>query len=126
MSKVLVVEDDPAVLSRISSELQVLGHEVLTAEHPEQAISMVEAGSAPELAVLEVSMPEMTGFELAQILHECSHTKKLPVLFMSEAIQTPGTFTDDGVTAKYATRESVIADLPQAIRDLLPEQSRRD
>lgn len=118
MSSVLLVDDDPAALCALSAQLSELGHEVCTAGAPEQAITLVEDGFSPDVAVLEVSLPDMTGFELAQILHDCPPTRRLPVLFMSESIASPATFTDDGVTAKYVNKHDVDTVLPTAIPEL--------
>ncbi len=122
MSTVLVVDDDPMVLSLVSAQLKSLGHDVMTAEHPAKAIAMLDRGRLPALAVLDISMPEMTGFELAQILHMREETSQMPVVFLSATLDTPASFTDDdGVTAIYVTKDSVASALPDAIRRLLPE-----
>jgi CheY-like chemotaxis protein len=123
MSTVLVVDDDPAVIAVVSAQLQLLGHHVVSAQHPAKAIGMLDRGMQPELAVLDISMPEMTGFELAQILHMREETSRVPVVFLSSTLDAGAAFTDDeGVTARYIPKESVAEALPAAIRDLLPAQ----
>ncbi len=42
------------------------------------------------------------------------------MLFFSDIIETPATFTEDGVTARYVSKDSVYAELPAAVRDLVP------
>jgi signal transduction histidine kinase len=67
--RVLVVEDDPAVLRFVSRTLASLGYEVTEAAGPVEALGAAEAGGArPEILVTDVIMPDMSGPELARRL----------------------------------------------------------
>jgi signal transduction histidine kinase len=77
----LVVEDEPALLSLAEQMLADLGYRVLTAISPDEALSL--AGNHPEidLLVTDVIMPQATGRDLALRLHKVS--PGLGVLYMS-------------------------------------------
>lgn len=121
MSTVLVVDDDPTTLSLVTGQLTQQGHDVIAADNPAQAISMLERGREPQVAVLDISMPEMTGFELAQIIRMRERTSKLPVIFLSSTLESPGQFTDEeGITAVYMTKGTPPATLVETVAQLSP------
>jgi len=66
---ILVVEDDPAILKLTQKILDSLGYTVLTADTPEEALSLARADSSRiHLLITDVIMPEMNGRELADRL----------------------------------------------------------
>ena len=67
--RILFVDDNEDALELGALTLQRAGHEVITAIDGPQALEKV-ATSAPELAILDLGLPVMDGFELARILRE--------------------------------------------------------
>jgi CheY-like chemotaxis protein len=80
--RVLVVEDDPGVRQLCSVILERAGIEVLEAEDGLRGLERVRA-DAPDLVVLDVSMPRLDGFELATKLRCDDETRGIPLLFLS-------------------------------------------
>ncbi|MGD0835357.1 MAG: PAS domain S-box protein [Polyangia bacterium] len=79
---ILLVEDEPAILSMVDQLLTHLGYRVLTASLPSQAIAIAQAHPGPiHLLVTDVVMPEMNGRELAKRL--AGLVPGLRCLFMS-------------------------------------------
>ena len=80
---ILVVDDDPTILSLIHEMLAQHGYTVLVAATAEEALRFLQV--SPEqwvhLAVLDIVMPVMDGFELAERLREIRPT--IPILYMS-------------------------------------------
>ncbi len=66
-SKVLVVDDDPNAAELVGALLELQGHEVFTAQTPLEALSLA-ARLGPEIAFLDIGLPKMTGFELADAI----------------------------------------------------------
>jgi len=65
MSKLLLVEDNILLLETTRELLEVLGHQVFTAENGSQARAlMAEHGSEIELILLDLSLPDVSGEEL--------------------------------------------------------------
>ena len=77
--KLLVVDDDRLVLSNIAECLERAGYAVLKAESGTQAVQ-VAAEQSPDLVVMDVRMPGMSGIDAARIIRERSET---PVVFLS-------------------------------------------
>ena len=77
--KILIVDDDPHILQLLSIHLRKEGYHVITAENAEQALQRVEK-ELVNIAVLDVMMPGMNGFELAHIL---TSDLQIPVILLT-------------------------------------------
>lgn len=77
-ARILIAEDDPAILKLLKTNLQVAGYEVVCAEDGAQALLAVQ-NQAFDLALLDIMMPELDSFELLPYLQE----KDIPVIFVS-------------------------------------------
>lgn len=80
MSKILVVDDEPSVLSSIADMLSEQGYDVITADRGETALQRLE-GDDPDLLICDIQMPGMNGLDAFRILRK-SHPK-LPVILMT-------------------------------------------
>lgn len=81
-AKVLIVDDDPQVLTALSTLLEPWGLHVTTLAQPQQFWQVLEA-NAPDLLILDVEMPGFSGIELCQVVRNDPRWSELPVLFLS-------------------------------------------
>ena len=79
--KVLVVDDEPAVLGLVSKALSARGYEVHAASDANQALALAQAMPSFDLLVSDVIMPEMSGPELVQRIAKICPT--IAVVMMS-------------------------------------------
>jgi signal transduction histidine kinase len=79
---VFIVDDTPSNLSLLSGILRGAGHSVRMANSGRRALAMVEA-LAPELVMLDITMPEMDGYELCRALKALPATAHVPIIFIS-------------------------------------------
>lgn len=78
---ILLVDDDILILGLLSQFLQRAGHDTRIATSGQMALDMLaESGREPDLALLDVSMPGMSGLELARRLQAGT---TLPLMFLS-------------------------------------------
>lgn len=77
--KILIVEDDPAILHGLAHNLTYEGYQVLTARDGEEGLSLALERN-PHLVILDVMLPGMNGFELLERLRRA---RKIPVLMLS-------------------------------------------
>lgn len=82
MSKILVAEDENDILELITFTLKYGGHEVITSSNGADALELTRV-EKPDLVLLDVRMPRMTGYEVCQNLKSDERTKLIPVVFLS-------------------------------------------
>lgn len=82
MARIMIVDDDPVILELITLNLQLEGHEVITATNGPRALEVVRA-EHPEVLILDVMLPEMDGFTVCRKLQEDPATAGIPVVLLS-------------------------------------------
>jgi DNA-binding response OmpR family regulator len=81
-AKILVVDDDCHLLSALSAMLEPWGLRAIGLEDPRQFWEVLEATN-PDLLVLDIEMPEYSGFDLCQAVRADSRWGGIPILFLS-------------------------------------------
>lgn len=88
--KVLVVDDEVSILRAVETALRREAFVVNTAVSGEEALAAITRNGLPHIAILDLNMPGMDGFELAEAIHEFSD---LPIIML--------TAIDDEATVVY-------------------------
>jgi DNA-binding response OmpR family regulator len=86
---VLVVEDDPTVRLLECSLLRHAGYSVVEASNGEQALTLASE-SRPDLVVLDVSLPSISGLQVLHALADHEFTRTVPVLVVSSYVPLIG------------------------------------
>jgi DNA-binding response OmpR family regulator len=108
--RVLVVDDDPAILRLVGDKLDRAGFEVWTATSGQRALDVIDRRGLPHLAVVDIMMPEMGGFEFCRTVQEFTD---LPVIMLTAVeeeetvIQGIEHFAEDYITKPFSPRELV-------------------
>jgi DNA-binding response OmpR family regulator len=85
---VLVADDDPDILTLVRFRLERDGYEVLSAPDGEAALDLAMART-PDLAVLDVMMPRLDGYEVTRRLREHGPTTTIPIILLTARVQEP-------------------------------------
>lgn len=85
---VLVVDDDPKAVEIISTYLEHANHTVLRAYGGSEAIHIAKS-QTPDLIVLDLMMPEISGFEVVEDLKLDKRTAKIPIIIVTSKFLTP-------------------------------------
>jgi len=80
--RILIVDDNAALLTSLSSVLREAGHHVKTAEDGEQAIPLAVSWN-PEFVLLDAHLPGINGFEVAKQLREMYAPQAMTLVLMS-------------------------------------------
>lgn len=121
-AKLLVVDDEPNILELLATSLRFAGFEVVTATNGREALDKAET-EAPDLAVLDVMLPDMDGFTVTRKLR--SSGRLFPVLFLTAKDDTEDKVTgltvggDDYVTKPFSLDE-VVARIRAVLRRTQP------
>ncbi len=79
---ILVAEDERDIRDLIVFTLQISGFNVIQAPNGEEAVKKASEVK-PDLILLDVRMPKMTGYEACEMLKEQEDTKDIPIVFLS-------------------------------------------
>ncbi len=85
-AKILIVDDEPNILRLIGYSLEVAGYEIVTAKTGVEALKVVEL-EQPDLIVLDVMLPDMSGLDICQQLRKKPQTTDLPIIMLSARAQ---------------------------------------
>ena len=80
--RILVVEDDPQISAFLSRVLQGCGYTVLTAGSGASAVTSA-AKERPNLVILDLRLPDMTGYQVCNILRKMIFPSTVPVLMLT-------------------------------------------
>src|SRR6202042_1099169 len=86
--KVLLVDDTPENLVALEALLRRDGVELLKAASGAEALELLLVHEV-SLALLDVQMPEMDGFELAELMRGAERTKHVPIIFVTAGSRDP-------------------------------------
>ena len=81
--RVLVVDDDEAVQALLREILVDDGHDVECASNGREACTLLERGSQPDLVLLDLMMPEVSGWEVLQTMGESPRLAPIPVVVLT-------------------------------------------
>ena len=80
--RILAVDDDPTAVGALRQILTQRGYEVVTTTSGEEAVVLL-ADQPFDLAILDVTMPGMSGYELCRLIRKGERTRDLPVIFLT-------------------------------------------
>ena len=120
VKRILVVDDDQVIARLVKDTLEAAGYEVYTANSGRHALDVIVQRGIPHLAIVDIYMPVMNGFEFCQAIQEFTD---LPVIMLSTIneeetiIQGINRFAEDYVVKPFSTRE-LVARVQRVLRRL--------
>ncbi len=82
MAKIVIAEDERDIRDLITFTLQFAGHEVIPTANGAEAVEAVRR-EQPDIVLMDVRMPRLTGYEACRQLKADEATKDIPVVFLS-------------------------------------------
>jgi DNA-binding response OmpR family regulator len=110
MSRVFVADDDPDIRELVTVKLEAAGFDVAAAADGQAALDRIRA-DPPDVVVLDLMMPGLTGLEVCAALRAEPDTARLPIILLTakaqEADITKGLASgaDDYVVKPFSPRE---------------------
>lgn len=80
---ILIVDDEPINVQVLENQLRLEGYNILTAENGMEAINIIQTQCIPDLVILDVMMPKMTGYHVCSLIREKYSLYNLPVLLLT-------------------------------------------
>lgn len=116
--KILLVDDDEAILEALQLAAQLEGYQVITLSTAEEVIPTVKTQS-PDLIVLDVLLNGYDGRIICQKLKMNGFAKDIPVILVSAHLPAAKSFTEYGAN-DFVAKPFDIDDLLGRIKKLLP------
>jgi DNA-binding response OmpR family regulator len=110
VTSVLIADDDADIRELLAFKLQQEGFEVVTAEDGPGALSLAKE-KLPTLAVLDISMPGMSGIDVCRLLRDDATTQSMLIIMLTARVQdadVAGGFSagaDDYIIKPFSPRE---------------------
>jgi DNA-binding response OmpR family regulator len=82
MAKILIAEDERDIRDLVAFTLRFAGYEVFAAGNGEEAVEMAPKVN-PDLILMDVRMPRMTGYEACKVMKSNAELKDIPVVFLT-------------------------------------------
>jgi len=117
--KILVVDDSKTALFMVTTILKKEPYELITANDGQQAVE-VAAAQHPDLILMDVIMPRMTGFEACRALKQREDTKSIPVILVTTRGEETNVETGfESGCNDYVTKPINAQELLAKVRDLV-------
>lgn len=116
MAHVLVVDDDPDILMLVEMRLTSAGHRVLAVGSGPEALALVAARGLPDVAVLDISLPGMDGFDLLRELHNSPNGAELPAIFLSARVLPEDVAAGRALGATYLAKPFIASALLSSVQ----------
>ena len=119
--KILVVDDEPHIVKMIESRLTANGYDVITASDGQEGLEKAQ-GENPDLILLDVMMPKLTGYKVSRLLKFDERFKNIPIIMLTARSQENDIElgTEVGVNL-YITKPFEAQDLLNSIKKILGE-----
>ena len=111
MNRIMVIEDDPAILRGLAMNLRLESYDVLTASRGDEGYRMVQQ-EQPDLVILDLMLPGMNGYDVCRQLRR--HGMATPILMLTaqeqevDRLQGFEAGADDYVTKPFSVRELLV------------------
>ena len=119
MSKILLIDDDKAIVELVKVNLELQGHTILTAYDALTGMALTQQ-ETPDLIILDLMMPEVDGFTTCQRIRQNEDTKDVPILMLTALSRTDDKISGFNAGADdYLTKPFELPELYVRVRALL-------
>lgn len=124
MTKILVIDDDTAINELIKINLELQGYEVICSYNGTDGFALAKQ-ELPELIILDVMMPEVDGFTVAQRIRQCPEIEDTPILMLTALSELNDKVNGFNIGVDdYLTKPFEIEELLVRVRALLKRSNR--
>jgi CheY-like chemotaxis protein len=119
MTRILIIDDDESLLQMVSIMLKRAGYTPILATDGYKGIEIAQRDK-PDMAIVDVMMPNISGYEVCRILREDSATMEIPLLILTALSQPEQRdFAEDAGADDFVTKPVTRDDLLKHVEELL-------
>jgi len=119
--KVMVVDDEPDILFTVGKMLEMSGYSVIKAVDGKDCLNKMKE-STPDLVLLDIMMPEISGWDLAAKIKENPSWSDIPIIFLTAKGDTMSIGMGGMVASDYIIKPFNIRDLKSRIEKILAKE----
>ncbi|MGH7241295.1 MAG: response regulator transcription factor [Candidatus Saccharimonadales bacterium] len=120
MAKIAIIEDDAAISQMYRFKFEADGYEVETAENGKLGLALCET-MKPDIVLLDIMMPEMTGDEMLELLRKTTWGKDIKVVILTNKgeQEIPPKVKELGVSAVILKADMTPRQVEEVVKKLL-------
>lgn len=124
MTKIAIIEDDPVISQMYRMKFEADGFDVQLANNGVHGVAMVEEYT-PDIILMDLQMPEMTGDEALRIIRKSSWGKDIPVIILTNLgeEEAPKTIRGLGIDSYIVKAELTPRQVVQRVKDALEKKN---
>jgi two-component system alkaline phosphatase synthesis response regulator PhoP len=124
MTKILVAEDERDIRDLIRFSLLMAGFEVVMASNGMEAVELAR-GEKPDLILMDLRMPKMTGYQALEVLKKNPETADIPIVFLS-AMSDKDRFSQIEGVEDFILKPFEVESLPRRVREILKRTASKE
>lgn len=123
MAKIMIVEDDPTLRDIYTTRFKAEGYTVVSASDGEAALA-VAVQEKPDLILLDIMMPKISGFDVLDILRDTDETRDTKIIVMSALSQTADVEKGKnlGANAYLVKSQVTLSEVVEKVKAILAEK----
>jgi len=112
--KIMVVDDEPDILTTVGQMLELSGYEVIRAIDGKECLKKLnESTTNPDLIVLDIMMPDVSGWDVAAKIKENPEWRNIPIVFLTAkgdtmSIGMGGMASEDYIVKPFDVKDLII------------------
>jgi len=121
VKEIMIVDDDPGVIYTVKHGLESLDedYKIITLSSGEECLDFLKKNKLPDLILLDIMMPGMTGWETYQKIREDTTNEHLPVVFLTARTDRIAKNAGEFLAEDYIEKPFKVPDLKARIDKIL-------
>ena len=118
--KIMVVDDEPDILFTVGQVLESIGYEVIKAKDGKECFDKLDnLQNKPDLVLLDIMMPEISGWDVAAKIKEKTEWKEIPIVFLTAKGDIMSVGMGNLASVDYIVKPFDIEDLKNRVDKIL-------
>ena len=119
---ILLVDDESDILLTVSQVLETFGYNVIKAKNGQECLEkLCDMRDNPDLVLLDIMMPEISGWDVAAKIKDNPDWKKIPIVFLTAKGDTMSIGMGNLASVDYIVKPFDINDLKQRLEKILKQ-----
>ena len=119
MHRIMVVDDEPDILYTVGQMLELSGYDVIKASNGQEAIQkLTKLPTNPDLIILDIMMPELSGWDVAAMIKENPKWQSIPIIFLTAKGDTMSIGMGGMTAVDYIVKPFDVKDLKQRVENI--------